>query len=492
MATTGRRTVLRNAAALLGGASLLRPSARADAPADAKSEPLRIGSSLQLFVDDYFVEKTNGLRLQMQTPRFADIAIAFDRPWEGNVSGYVTVFKDGDKYRMYYRGVNLPEYYSQKALRPDDVIHPKNRECVCYAESGDGIRWTKPSVGLFEFNGSRSNNIVHDGDGRHNFAPFLDSNSAASAGAKYKALGGSRSLFAFQSADGLRWEKARTEPVLTDGAFDSQNVPFYDTVRKRYVAIYRDFRQGVRTIKYAESQDFLKWTPGVWADYGDTPLEQLYTNATVPYFRAPQIYLAFPKRYVPWLEPLGEVPDKGVSESVFMTSRDGVHWARRFMEAFVRPGPETRNWVHRNNMMAVGIHQTGPAEMSMYVQRHYTFPTAHLERITLRLDGFVSVHADYAGGVLTTKPFILDGTYMVVNFATSAVGSLRYEIIDEHGYPLPGLSVDQTKPLYGDDVERKVTVQSAKRNERSALAVKPVRVRFHLRDADLYSVKFQN
>ncbi len=492
MAATGRRSVLRSAAALLGGASLSRPSIPVDAPSDVNPEPLRIGGSLQLFVDDFFVEKMSGLRLQLQSPRFADTAIAFDRPWEGNVSGYVTVLKDGAKYRMYYRGLNLPEYYSPKALTPQDVVHPKNRECVCYAESGDGIRWTKPSLGLFGFNGSRTNNTVHVGDGRHNFAPFLDPNPAAAPNARYKALGGSRSLFAFQSDDGLRWEKMRPEPVLTDGAFDSQNVPFYDSVRARYVAIYRDFRQGVRTIRCAHSQDFIDWTPGVWADYGDAPLEQLYTNATVPYFRPPQVYLAFPMRFVPWLEPLGDVPGKGVSEAVFMTSRDGVRWNRRFMEALVRPGPEIRNWVHRNNMVAAGVHQTDPGEMSIYVQRHYTFPSARLERMTLRLDGFVSVHAGYSGGVLTTRPFILEGPFMVLNFATSAVGSVRYEIIDEHGHPLPGLSIDQTRPIYGDDVERKVAVQPVRRNERSALAARPVRLRFHFRDADLYSVKFQD
>ena len=81
---------------------------------------------------------------------------------------------------------------------------------------------------------------------------------------------------------------------------------------------------------------------------------------------------------------------------------------------------------------------------------------------------------------------------MVLNFATSAAGTLRYEVIDANGNPLPGLGFEQTPPLYGDDIARKIAVQPAKRNERSALAASPLRLRFRLRDADLYSVKFED
>lgn len=487
-----RRSLMRHSAALLGAGLRGRTASLAAGATPDPATPLRIGNDLQLFVDDYFIQSLDGVQLTLQQPQPAGTAIAFDQPWEGNVSSYVTVLHGGGKFRMYYRGVNLPEYSNASALKPGEVLLPKNEEVTCYAESNDGLRWEKPKLGIVDFKGSKANNIIHNGVARHNFAPFLDTNLAAAPANKYKALGGTRGLFPFHSADGIHWEQTAPRPVITDGAFDSLNIPFYDERRKRYVAIYRDFRQGVRTVKYAESQDFLTWSPGVWADYGDTPPEQLYTNATTPYFRAPQIYLAFPKRFVPWLEPIGDVPGKGVSESVFMTSRDGVHWDRRFMEAFVRPGRDPRNWVHRNNLMACGVHPTAPGEMSLYIQRHYNWPSAHVERLAMRLDGFVSAHANYRGGRLTTKPFLLDGTYMVLNFATSAAGGIRYEVIDEHGYPLPGLGVEQTRPLYGDFTDRKVEIQPAKRNERSTLASRPVRVRFHMRDADLFSVKFEN
>jgi hypothetical protein len=275
--------------------------------------------------------------------------------------------------------------------------------------------------------------------------------------------------------------------TITDGAFDSLNVVFWDTERQEYVAIYRGYLQGVRTIKYATSKDFLHWTPGEWADYGDAPLEQLYTNATTPYFRAPQIYLAFPKRYVPWRHVFEDDPQHdGVSEAVFMSSRDGVHWDRRFMEAFVRPGRDPLDWVHRDHMIATGLLQTAPDELSLFISRHYTFPSAYLERMTLRLDGLVSVHAGYRGGSFTTKPFIFDGHKLVLNYATSAVGSIQWELLDGNGNPFPGFGLQQTKPLSGDEVEHIIDIPTPRH-----LETKPLRLHFILRDADLYSFQIR-
>ncbi|MBK9167318.1 MAG: hypothetical protein IPM24_07610 [Bryobacterales bacterium] len=456
----------------------------------ASHGPLRIGDDLQLFVDDYFIESMRGVSLVPQTPVSAGRVVEFDQPWEGNVSLYGTVFQDGAKYRMYYRGWSLPEYTNRGLLKPGEVVHPKNDGQTCYAESDDGIRWTKPELALKEFNGSTRNNVIWLGEGSHNFAPFLDTNPAAPASERYKAVGGSRQLYAWRSADGIRWELIRKEPILTDGAFDSLNVAFYDTRLQRYVAIYRDFRQGVRTLKRAESADFLQWSPGVWADYGGAPKEQLYTNATTPYFRAPQIYVAFPKRFVNWRTPPSGQPLSGISETVFMTSRDGVRWDRRFMEAFIRPGRDPRNWVHRTNMVMTGVVPTAPDEISIYVQRHYNFPSCHVERMTLRTDGFVAARAGYGGGELLTRPFIMEGHKMVLNYATSAAGSIRYEVLDENRRPHPGLGIEESPVIFGDEIERSIDVRPPARNERSRMAAHPVRVRFLLKDADLFSVRF--
>src|SRR5262249_46978769 len=153
-----------------------------------------IGAQLEPFVDDYLIDRLGGAaRLEGQRPEPREGVFNADRPWEGNTSAYYTIFQDGALYPMYYRGAHYDEATKKEA----------HREVTCYAESKDGIAWTRPELGLFEFEGSRQNNIVWVGPGAHNFTPFLDTNPSCPAEARYKALalvkGG---LIALRSADG--------------------------------------------------------------------------------------------------------------------------------------------------------------------------------------------------------------------------------------------------------------------------------------------------
>ena len=482
-----------------------------------------VGSRLELFVDDWLIARMDNLRLAMHRPRPAEVAIDFDRPWEGGYSAYVTVFQDGDVFRMYYRGIGTAE---------------DAKQVYCYAESRDGVQWKRPSLGLHSHNGSRDNNIVWTGKGSHNFAPFKDSNPEAPADQRYKALGGGP-LLVFASADGVNWRQVQEEPVISDGAFDSQNLAFWDPVRKKYVAFYRDFIRpvgdswkysGVRAIKTATSTDFLNWTEGRYLDYEDAPLEHFYTNAITPYPRAPHIYLGFPKRFVPtrivreldealfqtYLKELYE-PGKeerlernrkraaaagqsledwyrialfgGVSDAVLISSRDGYRFQRTFREGFVRAGLDQGNWGHRNNMTAWGILRTGPEEISLYLGEHYELPTCRLRRHTLRVDGFASVHADFGGGSLLTHPLTFDGKELVLNYSTSAVGYVKVGLQDELGRPVQGLSLNECPEIYGDEIERVVRWNGD--GDLGAWSGKKVRLVFEMNDADLYSIRFR-
>ena len=464
-------------------------------------EPIDIGSRLELFVDDFLIESMDGLELRLHRPRPAGKIVVFDRPWEGTTSVYHTVFKDGDGYRLYYRGSSAADYADEAQLSPEEKIVPNHESVTCILESRDGIEWTRPSLGLVEFQGSTDNNIVWKGTASCCFAPFKDDNPDAPPGERYKALGNAgpgwpnHFLKAFVSADGKRWRPASEEPAISDGKFDSLNVPFWDPVRRQYAAVYRD-SDGVRSVKYATSKDFLNWTPGTWADYGGTPREHLYTNGTHPYFRAPHILIALPKRFVPWRTYHSTMPTAGVSEAVFMSSRDGIHWDRRFMEAFIRPGRDPRNWVHRTNMPSAGVVPTSDDEMSLYVSRHYTFPSAHLERMVLRTDGFVSIHAGHEGGEWVSRPLVFEGGNLVLNLATSAAGSIRLEVQDTAGRPLPGFALEESPLIWGDEIEHTVRWerkygQPASSQPLKRIAGKPVRLRFVMKDADLYSLRFR-
>jgi len=422
------------------------------------------------------------LVLHRPVPR--EVAVEFDRPWEGNTSAYVTVFRDGAVIRMYYRGSH---HERGKA----------SHQVVCYAESTDGIHWTRPKLGLVEFAGSKENNIIWNGPGSHNFTPFKDTNPNCKPDERYKALGtGEGGLLAFKSADGIHWSLMSDKPVITKGAFDSQNLAFWDSRRGCYVDYHRGFRNGVRDIMTATSDDFLHWSDPVWLEYPGAPREHLYTNAITPYYRAPHIYLGFPKRFLPnRTRTLFKGQPPGVSDGLLMTSRDGRTF-HRWPEAWIRPGPQLERWVCRNNMTAWGMIVTGsslpgcPDELSFYsAEGYYTGNGCRLRRYTLRIDGFVSLQAPLAGGQMITRPIRFAGKELVINYATSAAGSIQVEIQDAAGKPIEGFALADCPEIFGDELERVVSWKQGASVE--SLAGQPIRLRFVLRDADLYSFRFR-
>ncbi|MBL9127117.1 MAG: hypothetical protein JNL97_05705 [Verrucomicrobiales bacterium] len=463
----------------------------------AFAESLRLGNQLELFVDRHLVDRLEGgASLRLHTPQRAEVALRFDRPWEGPFSAYVTVLHDtrDARYRMYYRGM------------PVVGADGSTNEVTCYAESRDGIAWTKPDLGLHDVRGTRSNNVVlaHRAPFSHNFAPFLDARPGIPDDERFKALAGTSAsgLHGFASADGIHWRRWSDRPLITQGAFDSQNVAFWSTSEDRYVLYFRTWSrgefEGFRTISRSTSTNFADWTPPTPMTFGDTPLEHLYTSQTHPYFRAPHVYIATPMRFMPGrrvLSPeqartLGVDPGYAgdVAETVFMTSRGGTVYERTFMEGFIRPGPDLGNWASRAGLSALGIVPTGPAEMSLYKQAHYAQPDGHLVRYTLRTDGFVSVHGDFVGGTLITKPFTTNGRNLVVNLATGAAGSLRVEVLREDGTPIPGFAGDDVIEQVGDEIERRVRWRSGRTF--ADLLGMSFRLRIALKDADLYSLRF--
>jgi hypothetical protein len=458
--------------------------------------PLELGTRRELFADGWLVERMTGtVALKLHTPQPAGTVLRFDSPWEGRFTGYVTVLQDGDRFRMYYRGSPLAGKDGS------------TNEVTCYAESADGRAWTKPALGLFEVGGTRSNNVVlaHHSPFSHNFAPFLDARPGVAAGERYKALAGTSEtgLHAFVSADGLRWRRLGDRPLLKDGAFDSQNVGFWSEAEQCYVIYFRTWTRGgfagYRTISRVTSTNFTDWTAPVEMTFGGVGPEHLYTSQTHPYFRAPHLYVATPMRFVPGRQVLSpeQARELGVAENyagdvaeaVFMTSRGGSGYSRLFMEGFIRPGPDPGNWASRAGLTALGIVPTGPAEMSLFKQAHYAQPSCELVRYFLRTDGFVSVNAGFAGGELLTRPLRFGGRELEINFSTGAAGGVRVEIQDETGVGIPGYRIEDAVEQVGDEVARVVRWRQG--SEVSGLAGRMVRLRWVMKDADVYALRFR-
>ena len=179
---------------------------------------------------------------------------------------------------------------------------------------------------------------------------------------------------------------------------------------------------------------------------------------------------------------------KDCSDAFFMTSRGGNKYDRTFMESFIRPGIGLENWVSRSNYPVLNVVQTSPVEMSVYVNENYAQPTAHIKRYSLRIDGFTSLSAGFNGGEMVTKLFTFDGKELEINYSTSAAGFIKIEIQDQNGIPVPGFTYDDSKEIIGNEIKRIVSWNGV--TDISTLKSKPVRLRILLKDADLYSVKF--
>jgi ABC-type amino acid transport substrate-binding protein len=106
----------------------------------------------------------------------------------------------------------------------------------------------------------------------------------------------------------------------------------------------------------------------------------------------------------------------------------------------------------------------------------------------MRIDGFVSLSAPMSGGEMLTKPIRFDGDRLELNVATSAAGSVRIEFQDTDGQPVEGFALDNCDEIYGDSLAREVTWNG--NGDVSALAGRTIRLRFVLRDADVYSFRF--
>ena len=222
--------------------------------------------------------------------------------------------------------------------------------------------------------------------------------------------------------------------------------------------------------------------------------------------------MGFPTRYTErkWCPAVEDLPERehrrlradvserygtAVSDGLFMSSRDGEAF-HRWSEAFLRPGLRAEgSWTYGDMYQAWGMLQTesdlpsAPPELSMYATEGYwRGNSTTFRRYTIRTDGFVSVQAPFSGGEVVTKPFVFSGSRLTLNMSTSGAGSIRAEVQKDSGQPVEGLSLTDCHEVIGDELARTVRWKSGA--DLSAMAGKPVRLRFALSDADLYAMQF--
>lgn len=400
----------------------------------------------------------------------------------------VTVIKDGTIYRAWYRGTDQNN--------PAGTHTGSPRETVFYAESEDGHEWEFPMLRLHEVNGTFENNAILTAKPPFlaTFMPFLDTRPGVPPAERYKAVAGypgpgdkrgvsepGMGLFGFVSPDGIAWTKQ--EEIIPyrpewRHAFDSPNVAFWSEAEQLYVCYFRTWTPDrLRTIARATSPDFVNWSDPVEME-PNFPGEHLYSSMTQPYVRAPHIYIALATRFVPQESDSADAVRENITDIMFMSSRAGsTNYDRVIQEAYMRPGLNPERWGNRENFVANNVILTAPDELSIYHRGG--------DRYVLRPDGFVSAHAGFEEGTLTTRPVIYQGGQLELNYSTSARGFVMVELLSEHGRVLAG-----SEPMTGDAIDE--TVRWREREDVAEFAGTPVRLRFTLEDSDLYSFRFHD
>lgn len=472
----------------------------------------------EVFWDNYLIDESKTTaypRLHHFTRQ--EIAFVCDEMWEGDSCIYFNAFQDGNIYRMYYLGVqSMLVHEGEGASQP---IY------ACYAESRDGIHWTKPNLGIFPiFDGSYENNVIMDDrfGVLDNFFVFRDDNPNCPPEEKYKAVVRRKtgkpglandSLWCYISADAIHFSEGWL--IHPCGAFDSLNTAIWDEKDKKYRCWFRGFHGakdwcitgGLRDIRYMESPDFKNWSEEKRIEINSPYDFQLYTNNMMRYRRADNIFVGFPTRYYEreaWTANYDRLCGKAnrkkrmekeariglaITDCMFMTSRDGFNWERWDKEALIVPGEETRdNWVYGDGYLSYGLLETEGEhgkEFSLYLpEGHFVHRPARLRRLTMRLDGFMSYRGDFDGATLVTKPFTFAGEELEINFKTSAAGGLYFSFLKEDGTPIEGY---QSCEIFGDTTERIVDFPKPLKE----LQGKTVRMEIKLSDADIFSFRIR-
>lgn len=476
---------------LLVGVLMLSGAARV---AFASEEILPVGSQKVLLLDKAIVAESTGVELKLHPPRkTGERLLVSDRPWENATLNWFSIARDGDKFRMWYECYDVVGWPTA-----DDTS-------FCYAESSDGIHWTKPKLGLVEYQGSKENNIlfrqIGQGTARsrvHGSGVFLD--PSAPPDARYKAV--SQGLFqgigdrpywiaGMTSADGLAWKRIDL-PICRVFA-DSQYSAFWDARLQKYVVYGRVGGHG-RAIGRSQSDRFDQFPPLALVlqnEDSDAAQADLYNPACMRLPGSENIYLMCPSRFDHQADTL---------DIHLAVSRDGLHWTWPDRSTALVALGKSGQFDGGSLYMANGCAQVGEEIWFYFSGSRLKHEQVNLDtladpanrrvysRAVAPRDRLVSATASASGGTLVTRLLQYTGKQLQVNLVTRPGGQLRVGLLDRNGLPIAGRRVEECRPLAG--AEQPQTVEWGMEKDVSAWASQPVRLELELKNADVFGFQF--
>jgi hypothetical protein len=475
----------------------------------AADEPIVIGQEKHLFLDDYLIAaKEHVTRTTYPAVKSNANPVLWPKEeWEGKVAViYGSVVRDEatGRYRMWYHG----------------------GQGVSYAESEDGVAWTKPGLGLFKIDGHDTNVVIRRGaeDGEPNALPHfyeifgVHQDAAGQCVMGYLSIqrnydgprpdpfhgGQRRGLGVAKSPDGIHWTLA--ESWTTDAICDGDTHWMFDPRKERYVLYGRtkftppDVKAAWdkdpwaaknfwgRAVARVESPDFLDWdykdpatAPVVMAtDLDDTPGDEVYSMLVFPYESV----------YIGLVQMFHNQADSCHLDIQLAVSHDGISFMRvGDRTTFIPCGP-VGTWDRFNNSLANNPPIQVGDELRFYyggrTYRHSPYdgpdrgePGGGIGFASIERDRFVSLQASSEGGVIKTVPVILEGATLHLN-AQSRFGEITVEILE------PGTEtvLAESAPVKADGLD--VPVEWA---EGSLDAIEgPVVLRITLKNARIYAV----
>ena len=452
--------------------------------APAASGVLDLGSQRYLLFDDDWLEPGHTVTFVQHSPQKTGVVLEADKPWEDlGIWPWNTVMLDEGVFKMWYDAMTPGAW---------DTSGPSFKAHLAYATSKDGIHWEKPELGLFEFQGSKQNNLLGQFTWLYG-SVFKDPTGPDDR--RYKiTYPGIRLAW---SPDGLRWTHS-AKPVMRHTT-DSADVMFWDDRLGKYVGYFRynnhspETKRVPREVWRSETSDIEDWPSPVLSfrhdPQYDRPGTDFYNNGVIKYPWAHHAYFMRPSAFHHATDTL---------EIHLATSRDGVAWRR--------PGKD-RPWIGLGPAGSFDSHQlyiaSGIVRMGDELWLYYTgFQAGHgkvlvkqshrvgkVGRAVLRLDGFVSAHGESQPGTLTTRPLRVSGRCLILNYDAGTTGEVRAELRDEADKPIPGFTSGDCKPLFGNQVHGVVSWRRG--NDVSAATAKPLRVHLVVSNADVYAFEFR-
>ncbi|WP_406735518.1 hypothetical protein OG508_38060 [Streptomyces sp. NBC_01108] len=223
-------------------------------------------------------------------------------PWEPRFdNGYPNVFWDPEhkKFRCYYtlflRDPASLDTPPEERRGRDYVIANRETGC-CYAESTDGVHWTKPKLGLVSFDGSKDNNILFE---HVQGTSVLYDPADPDPTRRYKLItlreADKASLCVAFSSDGIHFSDLKPWPANSPSpGADCHNLVFRDSRTSEYVLITRLWDSNIRVSAMSRSTDFINWSKPVEVHRGNGFDSQIYS---MPVFEYGGLYLGLASLY---------------------------------------------------------------------------------------------------------------------------------------------------------------------------------------------------